>query len=254
MGGSYPGALAAWFQASFPGKADVAWSSSGVIVPIRDFVNFDLDIYQATLRSGPECPAAIQAMTAFLDAALDKGGADLAYVKQVFGFDKIDFGDFMFYIADIFTESVQYGGREDLCNVLASLQGTDMKQQLPVLRQYGSQKGVNIADYDRANLKATTIDVNKSGRQWTWQYCTEFGWFQVPNPDHPMRSQKIASKYWLPFCQSLFGADLKEPNIQYYLDKYGGLNLKAKNLVLVNNIEDPWQYAGMRQLTSPTGD
>lgn len=45
VGGSYPGALSAWFKAAYPDKADVAWSSSGVILPIRDFVNFDLDIY-----------------------------------------------------------------------------------------------------------------------------------------------------------------------------------------------------------------
>jgi len=49
----------------------------------------------------------------------------------------MDFGDFMFYVADIFTESVQYGGREDLCNVLLSIKDADPKQQLPVLKQYG---------------------------------------------------------------------------------------------------------------------
>ena len=56
VGGSYPGALSAWFKKAYPTKAAVAWSSSGVILPIRDFTDFDMDIYQATSRSGPSCP------------------------------------------------------------------------------------------------------------------------------------------------------------------------------------------------------
>jgi pimeloyl-ACP methyl ester carboxylesterase len=45
VGGSYPGALSAWFKSVYPDKAFVAWSSSGVILPVRDFKDFDMDIY-----------------------------------------------------------------------------------------------------------------------------------------------------------------------------------------------------------------
>jgi pimeloyl-ACP methyl ester carboxylesterase len=45
IGGSYPGALSAWFKNQYPDTAKVAWSSSGVILPIRNFVDFDMDIY-----------------------------------------------------------------------------------------------------------------------------------------------------------------------------------------------------------------
>jgi len=31
--------------------------------------------------------------------------------------------------------------------------------------------------YDREIIASTTIDVNSSGRPWTFQYCTEYGWF-----------------------------------------------------------------------------
>ena len=59
IGGSYPGAMSAWFKHEYPNSAVASWSSSGVILPVRNFYDFDLDIYQATSRSGPECPAAI---------------------------------------------------------------------------------------------------------------------------------------------------------------------------------------------------
>lgn len=52
IGGSYPGALSAWFKATYPDLTVAAWSSSGVIQPIKYFDTFDWDIYEATRKSG----------------------------------------------------------------------------------------------------------------------------------------------------------------------------------------------------------
>lgn len=37
IGGSYPGALSAWFKKAYPDSVAAAWSSSGVIKAIVDF-------------------------------------------------------------------------------------------------------------------------------------------------------------------------------------------------------------------------
>lgn len=55
IGGSYPGALSAWFKHEYPETAFAAWSSSGVINPAMNYNGTDQDIYEATLRSGPQC-------------------------------------------------------------------------------------------------------------------------------------------------------------------------------------------------------
>jgi hypothetical protein len=34
--------------------------------------------------------------------------------------------------------------------------------------------------------------------------------------------------------------------------KYGGLDITGDNIVFANAIEDPWQWAGMRQIQHPT--
>jgi len=52
VGGSYPGALSAWFRSLYPDKVTASWSSSGVINAIKDFRDFDLDIFTATNKSG----------------------------------------------------------------------------------------------------------------------------------------------------------------------------------------------------------
>ena len=47
IGGSYPGALSAWFKVLYNDLVDVAYSSSGVIEPIKYFNEFDANIYKA---------------------------------------------------------------------------------------------------------------------------------------------------------------------------------------------------------------
>lgn len=132
IGGSYPGALSAWFKSQYPLDVAAAWSSSGVINPIKDYTDYDLDIYQATSRSGSYCPTEIKAIVDYVEKAItgDKSvltQEDIDYVYDLFEIKDLDNGDFMYYFADIFAGSVQYGKRAYLCNILQSMQGVDIK-------------------------------------------------------------------------------------------------------------------------------
>jgi len=60
IGGSYPGALTAWFKSKYPNHVIGGWSSSGVINAVNDFYNFDYSNYNNTLKSGALCPQLIQ--------------------------------------------------------------------------------------------------------------------------------------------------------------------------------------------------
>lgn len=170
IGGSYPGALSAWFNQQYPGVAAASWSSSGVILPIRDFTDFDLDIYTATARSGEACPASIKNITDYLEMAItDKlTPEDKQFVHGVFNSAGVDNGDFMFYVADSFTLGVQYGGRTELCDIFTSISNSDMKLQVPVLKQYADKHGVTLNQYDRVALSNTKMNGQDNMRQWTW--------------------------------------------------------------------------------------
>jgi len=63
VGGSYPGAFVAWFKSQYPKDIDVAWSSSGVINSIENFVEYDEDILTSTSLSGEACSKMIEMMT-----------------------------------------------------------------------------------------------------------------------------------------------------------------------------------------------
>lgn len=72
---------------------------------------------------------------------------------------------------------VQYGEREELCEMLIGNATLTLDEQLTKVYEMGVAKSVSYNQYWRVALQNTTIDVNYNMRQWTWQYCTEFGFF-----------------------------------------------------------------------------
>jgi hypothetical protein len=55
IGGSYPGALSAWFRSKFPHLTVGAIASSAVILAVENFRDFDEQIYLSTQKSGNFC-------------------------------------------------------------------------------------------------------------------------------------------------------------------------------------------------------
>lgn len=83
----------------------------------------------------------------------------------------------MSYYADIVAGAVQYGNRTDICNTLLPLQDASQEVIANAIIEYGANNGTKPVDYDRKIVASVVIDPNSSGRPWSYQYCTEYGWF-----------------------------------------------------------------------------
>ena len=115
-----------------------------------------------------------------------------------------------------------------------------LDDQLDALNGQAQTAGVAPSDYCRHTLSNTTI-IDSPGRPWTYQYCTEFGWYQVPSKEHPMRSIKLLNyDYWINYCQAIFGVDLL---IDRTIAEFSFDHIAATNTVFTNGIDDPWQWA-----------
>ena len=158
----------------------------------------------------------------------------------------------MGYIADAVAGSVQYGKREYMCNIFNSVATAPPRYQLTVLDQYAIQSDGDIAGENRDLLKNITYDINKNGRQWMWQVCTEFGWFQIPNSVVPMRSSLLGPDYWLKYCKDIFNDTIGPPAVDFYNKLYGGLNITGDKIIFANAVEDPWQYASLTKIENIT--
>lgn len=61
IGGSYPGALSAWFRYKYPHLTIGAIASSAVVLAIEDYKDFDEQMYMSSVLSGDFCYQAINA-------------------------------------------------------------------------------------------------------------------------------------------------------------------------------------------------
>lgn len=119
IGGSYPGALSAWFRSRYPALAVASWSSSGVVQPIVDYWQYDEQIYLSTKKSGDWCPAMLKESNEWLtgQAALRLNGMPNAIDPELTPEEAgMRTDDFMSFWADMPAGDVQYGDRTGLCD------------------------------------------------------------------------------------------------------------------------------------------
>mmetsp|Transcript_32688 Transcript_32688/g.43127 ORF Transcript_32688/g.43127 Transcript_32688/m.43127 type:complete len:231 (+) Transcript_32688:442-1134(+) len=213
VGGSYPGAMSAWFRSRYPHIAAASWASSAVVQPIVDFQQYDKQSYTSTVKSGKWCPDLIQQAMKYVTSEAkkrDSGDSDNFISKQcgLAGVPDLRTDDWLSYFADIVAGAVQYGGRTDLCNYMKEVEGQDDIAVAQRIVDYGNKSGDSPTDYDRNVTASTTIDVNSSGRPWSFQYCTEYGWFQSMSEESPMRSPIVDAEYFSQQCADAFGIDM----------------------------------------------
>jgi len=133
---------------------------------------------------------------------------------------------------------------------------SSIEAQFDSLLQY-SLANTTASDYGSYYLSNTTFDVNNDGsRQWTWQVCSELGWFNTAPQENSMRSTRLNMAFYEQWCRDNFGQDVFAANWTQNLSAkanldMGGRGIQATNLIMTNGCEDPWQWASIN--TSQNG-
>jgi hypothetical protein len=100
-------------------------------------------------------------------------------------------------------------------------------------------------------LRNITFGESVGGRQWTYQTCTEFGWYQSSDqPGHPYTGH-FPVAYSEKMCTDIFGpkynSKLLERGIRMSNINYGGKNIQVTNVIFVHGSIDPWHALGVTQ-------
>jgi len=99
--------------------------------------------------------------------------------------------------------------------------------------------------------------VTNGARQWTWQTCTEFGYYQTTDsPDQPF-GQHESVEYWvLYFCTEVFGTTFIQvkQSVDMTNFKYGATNGRERKVFLPNGSLDPWHNLGIYHLAPDSSD
>ena len=249
VGGSYPGALSAWFRYKYPHVAFASLASSGVVDAIANYHQYDEQVYNSTAKSGIECPERFAKATQYVEGMINDGHREEIFKLFDYDGDMVD-GEFYYFWGDLIAGPVQYGARTTFCEGLLS-QPDDIDQQLQWLKEFSIQQGMVLADYKAEFLQNTTIEFNNNGRQWTYQTCANLGYFQTPaEVGTPMRGKNVGIDFWEEFCGRVYGIEIF-PDTHHWNTRYGAKQPRATKIIFTNGSEDPWKHASITESDDP---
>eukprot|EP00033_Pygsuia_biforma_P000304 GCRY01000372.1.p1 GENE.GCRY01000372.1~~GCRY01000372.1.p1 ORF type:complete len:492 (+),score=117.28 GCRY01000372.1:92-1477(+) len=240
IGGSYSGALSAWFRRLYPELTSASLSSSGVVEAVLDFTAFDKQIAKS---AGPTCAAALRATTKKLEEQYSYE------VKALFDAEHMEEGDFWYLIADAAALAIQYGSPDVLCGPMsqAYLNNEDLIAAYANYTQsFFFKRFASAKDYSTAYQQQIHVPSASGSRQWWWQKCTEFAYFQNAPAEGSIRSQKVNMDYHRRHCKEVFGTAVF-PDTDATNKYFGGRSVgnTSSHIFFANGSQDPWQHAAI---------
>jgi pimeloyl-ACP methyl ester carboxylesterase len=249
VGGSYAGELSAFYRLKHPELVVGSLASSAPVFSKADF--FEYDEHTASVVT-PACLAAIQAVTKDIETKLLQTDSAAA-VKTLFNASGIaNSVDFLYVVADMAATAVQYGFKDEFCGKITNVSsgenltvdklteafakaGISAFQQLevtPMNDWVDGAKSLDPADYPETGMRA-----------WLYQSCTEFGYYQIANPNlaQSARSPQITSAYHDEMCKRLFGISAPVNTVKTNSKFFNHLaDPGVSNILFTNGSDDPW--------------
>ncbi|XP_051253528.1 thymus-specific serine protease isoform X1 [Dicentrarchus labrax] len=199
FGGSYSGALSAWFRGKFPHLVYGAVASSAPVKAKLDFSAYSntvgLSLANEAVGGSEKCLAGVRKAFAAVEAALMSGNAsqvamdfDCCHIPK----DLNDQIELMQNLADILMGTVQYNEEgvlmsiNEICGIMTNKSEPFEKEmeaynRLVKLAQiYHSTSEEPCLDISHEKTVKDLMDTSlhsgrRAERQWTYQTCTEFG-------------------------------------------------------------------------------
>lgn len=268
FGGSYPGALAAWMKVKYPKLLVGSIASSAPIRAQSDFREY-MQVVGDGYRyfGGGQCYHAIEQAVAAVHALLTQMPGGKQTLQRLFQpcdemldeWDESVFeGAIMGYFQDISQYNLLHTNAMTVSQVCAMF--TSGKPPLHTLVEFVrlNRKGDCVESKFQGHANATietlmdsVFDGEKSSRQWFYQTCNEFGYFQNTeserSPFHAfslLTTARVASE----ICARVFniseGPDVLSTNVDY-----GGLGITAENITFPSGTIDPWHVLAVQNAT-----
>lgn len=239
FGGSYAGTLAAFYREKHPELVVGALASSAPVYMKNEF--FEYDAHVAKVINKSSCGENVRAAVKLIEEKMEtpEGAKE---VKALFQASNIvNDGDFLYVVADMLAAAVQYGRDASFCNALAS--SSDLikgyaKGGLSVL----SAMRTTPFEISLAVAEREVVTADDNMRQWMWQSCREFGWFQVANGtgNDTSRSSKIDLEYHDLVCRRLYQVPMGLDGALNNEWFYPLFDAETSKIIFTNGSNDPW--------------
>ncbi|KAM9326334.1 thymus-specific serine protease [Gastrophryne carolinensis] len=259
FGGSYPGSLSAWFRLKFPHLVYAAVASSAPVRAELNFIDYNKvvanSLADAVIGGSEKCIDRVRESFQAVENLLQSGNVtqlekDFSSCAPLHGSD--DYMEFVSNLADIFMGAVQYNNETPGSDV-----GKICDHMLKGDSAYEGLKNVNTLYMEFIGLKCvenshekTLSDLKKTElnpvgvgeRQWYYQTCTEFGYYQTcEHPSCPF-SPRINLQAQLGLCTEVFQIPpvSVQQSVEFTNEYYGADHPKSSRIIFVNGDVDPW--------------
>ncbi|KTC72577.1 serine carboxypeptidase [Legionella birminghamensis] len=244
FGGSYPGSLSAYYRLQHPELVVGALASSAPVRAKEDFNEYDQHV---TRVAGVECATQMRQVVQEVENVLELDDQQaIAQLKEQFSAGELtDNTDFLYMIADVGAAAVQYGMHEEFCTLL-SKSTTALEGYATFTKKLFRRWQMTASDMTPQGALNEDGDYYSQGvgsRQWYYQSCTEYGYWQNAHPDplQSTRSARINAEYHRNVCWRLFGIDAGVDTSYINQNFYSPLlDSIVSRIYFTNGSNDPW--------------
>ncbi|XP_047248245.1 thymus-specific serine protease isoform X2 [Girardinichthys multiradiatus] len=276
FGGSYSGSLSAWFRGKFPSLVYGAVASSAPVKAKLDFSEYNsvvgLSLMNEAVGGSEKCLAKVREAFVLVEAALIDGNftkvaEDFACCQTPRNPD--DQSELMQNLADIIMGTVQYNEEgvlmsiKELCGVMtdeseekeAEMEAYNHLVKLSQMYRSTSQEQCLDISHEKTvkDLMDTSLKTRRRAeRQWTYQTCTEFGFYQTCEDTACPFSGMLTLQAQTKLCARVFGISQHSlpARIAFTNSYYGGDNPHTHRVLYVNGGVDPWKELSVVQDSS----
>ncbi|XP_014248181.2 putative serine protease K12H4.7 [Cimex lectularius] len=279
FGGSYPGSLAAWLRYKYPHLVHAAISTSGPLLAKADFKEYN-EVVSASLSTfSDDCVTSVhQAVKHFDKLVTDPSGAKTLTKKFKLCSDLnvsngLDVATLADSLSGNFADVVQYNKDnrmsksptakitiDDLCNIMVDRGlGEPLDRYAAVNKMMLAATKSECLNFTYSQqleeLKNTVWNHTQAARQWIYQTCTEFGFYQTSSSPDELFGSNIPLSYFTKQCQNIFGPEINEQVLNNGIMRtnimYGDVHLKTTRVLFVHGSIDPWHALGITVSNKP---
>jgi hypothetical protein len=276
LGGSYPGSLAAWARLKYPHLIHGSVSTSGPLKAKADFYEYLEVVTDALDKARPDCSATLHDALKKVQVMTHKR-SNWGSITNMFnlctpfnGNALVDITNLFETLVGNFEGIVQYnkdnrdfeGAKwtnitiDTLCSMMDDNQLGSSLDRLKAVNDLSLKMSEEkCLDHTYKSMVSELQEVSwdstgaAGGRQWTYQTCTEFGWYQSSDSPKLNLGKLIPVRFFEYMCTDIFGPkfdiDLINKGVEDTNTYYGGLDIEVTNTVFVHGTTDPWHRMGI---------
>uniref|UniRef100_W8BKV3 Thymus-specific serine protease n=5 Tax=Ceratitis capitata TaxID=7213 RepID=W8BKV3_CERCA len=279
FGGSYPGALAAWAREKYSHLIHGAISSSAPILAKVDFVEYFQVVKASLATHSAQCVEAFGRAFAVIETLLrhEIGRRDLnekfntcTPIEDSIA-NHLDISNFFQKLADNIAGVIQFNNIkrpdanytiDEVCNVMVNTTIGPPVDRLGVVSGILLEKAKEkCLDYKYEKMLSEMKNISwqskvaNGTRQWTYQTCNEFGFYQTSNNRSDTFGDRFKVDFFIKQCMDIYSESMNATYLERVVAEtnrqFGGLNPNTTNVLYVHGSIDPWHAPGLTSTNKP---